>query len=129
MNLDLLYKTPKCTTCTKLGENLKSIIPFTKFSPIKTSSEPNQESQIDIGGPIFIERDQKMHFLAYLDCFSKLRLSEVCEHGNSKSTQKYLENYFLLDGVQRVNRYDQARCQIGDQISNFFEKQNVKRLI
>ena len=53
MHRELIVKASECKPCTAIGKNLKSIIPAEQFTPCV---EPNQEIQIDFGGPIFDEK-------------------------------------------------------------------------
>ena len=46
-NRDFTNKSKTCRPCTEFGKNLKSIIPKTKWSPLKPCVEPNEEIQID----------------------------------------------------------------------------------
>ena len=121
---DLLTKTAKRTPC-KIGKNLKPVIPSTKCNPIKPCSEPNEEIQLDFEGPIYNERNHEVYFLAFIERFSKFLSVEVCQHANANSIQKFLRNYILLQGVPRRIHFDQARCQIGKQISNFYKQHNI----
>ena len=51
INRDLINKSKTCRPCTEFGKNLKSIIPKTKWSSLKPCVEPNEEIQIEFGGP------------------------------------------------------------------------------
>ena len=50
---DILVKASECKACTEIGKNLKSVIPHRKWTPLPKCSEPNDEIQIDFGGPNF----------------------------------------------------------------------------
>ena len=70
MNREFIVKATECKPCTVIGKNLKSVIPATKFYPHVPRVEPNQEIQIDFGGPIFDEKGNEGYFLAAIDRFS-----------------------------------------------------------
>ena len=53
MHRDIATKTAKCNPCVKIGKNLKPIIPAKKWAPLKLCKVPNEEIQIDFGGPIY----------------------------------------------------------------------------
>ena len=71
INRDLLNKSKTCRLCTEFGKNLKSIIPKTKRSQLKPCVEPNEEIQIDFGGPLIDGQGREVYFLACIDRFSK----------------------------------------------------------
>ena len=55
MYRDIITKTAKCNPCVKIGQNLKSIIPANRWALLKLCKVPNEEIQIDFGGPIYNE--------------------------------------------------------------------------
>ena len=71
MHRELIVKATECKPCTVIGRNLKSVIPAKQFHPHIQCVEPNQEIQIDFGGPIFDEKGNEIYFLAAMDRFSK----------------------------------------------------------
>ena len=71
MHREILNKAAQCKPCTNTGKNLKPIVPESKWKPLLNCSEPNEEIQIDFGGPITNEKDQDIHFFACIDRFSK----------------------------------------------------------
>ena len=75
LNREIIVKETECKPCTAIGKNLKSVIPAKQFKPhvepFIPCVEPNQEMQIDFGGPIFDEKGNEIYFLAAIDRFSK----------------------------------------------------------
>ena len=71
MHREILKKAAQCKPCTEIGKNLKPVIPASKWQPLQNCSEPNEEFQLDNRGPITSEKDQDIHFLEYIDRFSK----------------------------------------------------------
>ena len=63
MHRDLLSKTAKCNPCVKIGQNLKSINSSSKWAPFKLCKVPNEDIQLDFGGPIYNEKNQEVYFL------------------------------------------------------------------
>ena len=59
MHREILAKTSDCVPCTDIGKILKPIIPKSKWHPHKLRHEPNEENQIDFGGPILNKRKVK----------------------------------------------------------------------
>ena len=82
-------------------------------------SEPNEEIQINFGGPITNEKDQDIHFLACTDRFSKYPTVEKFEKANGLNVIKFLDDYIHIHGVPRNIRLDQARCLIGYKVKNY----------
>ena len=60
MHRDIATKTAKCKPCVKIGKNLKSILPTNKWAPLKLCKVPNEEIQIESGGPIYNEKNQEI---------------------------------------------------------------------
>ena len=58
---DILAKTSDCKACTEIGKNLNPVIPHSKWSPLPKCIEPNDENQIDFGGPIINEKGIKQY--------------------------------------------------------------------
>ena len=71
MHREILAKTADCVPCTNIGKNLKPIIPKSKWHPHKACQEPNEEIQIDFGGPIINDQDKDVYFLTCIDRYSK----------------------------------------------------------
>ena len=105
---------------------MKSVIPANKWAPLKLCEVPNEEIQIDFGGPIYNEKNQEIYFLACIDLFSKFPTAEVFERLNADNILKFLQEYVLLHGIPRSIRLDQARCQTGQQITAFCSQNNIQ---
>ena len=82
------YKDVICNPCVKIGKNLKSIIPANKWAPLKLCKVPNEDIQIDIGGPIYNEKNQEIYFLACIDRFSKFPTAEVFARANADNNNE-----------------------------------------
>ena len=119
MHREILNKAAQCKPCTDTGKNLKPVIPASKWKPLLPCTEPNEEIQIDFGGPITNEKDQDIHFLACIDRFSKYPSVEVFDKANGRNVIKFLDDYIQIHGVPRNIRLDQARCLIGYKVKNF----------
>ena len=126
MHRDIATKTAKCNPCVKIGENLKPIIPANKWAPLKLCKVPNEEIQIDFGGPIYNEKNREIYFLACIDRFSKFPTAEVFDRGNADNILKFFQEYVLLHRIPRAIRLNQARCQTGQQIKAFCSQNNIQ---
>ena len=69
MHREFFNKAVQCKTCTDIGKNFKHVVSASKWQPLLNCSEPNEEIQIDFGGPITNEKDQGIYFLACIDRF------------------------------------------------------------
>ena len=88
-------------------------------------SEPNEEIQINFGGPIKNEKDQDIYFLPCIDHFSKFPTVEVLDKANGLNVIKFLDDYIHIHGVPRNVRLDQARCLIGYKVKNYCKQHNI----
>ena len=128
MHREILNKEAQCKPCTDIGKNLKPVVPESKWKPLLNWSEPNEEIQIDFGGPITNEKDQDFYFLACIDRFSKFPTVEVFEEANGPNILKFLDDYSHIHGVSRNIRLDQARCLIGNRVKTFCKQHNINIL-
>ena len=125
MHRELIVKSTECKPCTVIGKNLKSIIPANHFAPHLPCVEPNQEIQIDFGGPFFDEKGTEVYFLAAIDRFSKYPTAYIYDKANGPNVLKFLDMYVENHGIPRSVRLDQAKCLIGHQVKTFCNKNNI----
>ena len=126
MHRELIVKSTECKPCTVIGKNLKSVIPTKQFTPHIPCIEPNQEIQIDFGGPIFDEKGNEVYFLAAIDRFSKYPTAYIYDKANGPNVLKFLDLYIDTHGIPRSIRLDQAKCLIGHQVKTFCNKNNIE---
>ena len=125
MHREILNKAAQCKPCTNIGKNLKPVLPASKWKPLLNCSEPNEEIQIDFGGPITNEKDQDIHFLAYIERFSKYSTVEVFEKANGPNVIKFLHEHIHIHGVPRNIRLNQALCLNGYKVKHFCEQYDI----
>ena len=77
MHREILAKASDCVPCTDIGNNLKPIIPKSKWYPHKACQEPNEEIQIDFGGPITNEKNKDIFFWHALTVIRSIRQLEI----------------------------------------------------
>ena len=70
-NRELIVKASECKFCRVIDKNPKSVFSAMQFRLQVPCVEPNQEIQIDFGGPIFNDKGSEVYFLAAIDRFSK----------------------------------------------------------
>ena len=88
-------------------------------------SEPNEEIQLDFGGPITSEKYQDIQFLACIDHFSKYPTVEVFEQPNGPGVITFLDEYIQINLVPLNIRLNQARCLIGYNVNNFCKQNSI----
>ena len=128
MHKEILAKSSDCVPCTDIGKNLKLIIPKSKWHPHKLCHEPNEEYQINYGGPILNEKDKQIYFLTCIDRYSKHHRVEIFEKGNGTNVVKFLREYAHNHGIPRIIRLDQATCLVSKQVTNYCNESNINIL-
>ena len=63
MHREVLAKTCDCVPFTEIGNNLKPIVPKSKWHLLKACQKPNEEIQIEFGGQIINDQDRDVYFL------------------------------------------------------------------
>ena len=126
INRDLINKAKTCRPCSEFGKNLKSMIPKTKWSPMKPCVEPNEEIQIDFGGPKVDGQGRERYFLACIDRFSKFPSLKLYNNANAINVEHFLNKYMSIHGVPRSIRMDQARCQKGNIIRDLCNRNKIR---
>ena len=73
---DILAKTSECKACTEIGKNSKSVIPHCKWAPLPKCVEPNDEIQMDFGGPILNEMGIEQYSITSVGRYSQYPTAE-----------------------------------------------------
>ena len=116
MHKEILAKTSDCVPCTDIGKNLKPIIPKSNWHPHKLCQEPNEEIQINFGGPVLNAKDKEIYFLICIDRYSKYLTVEIFGKSNGTNVVKFLRAYAYNHGSPRTILLDQATCLVGKQV-------------
>ena len=125
MHRELIVEATECKPCIVIGKKLKSVIPAKKFHPYIPCVEPNQEIQIDFGGPIFDEKGNEIDFLAAIDRFSKYPSACIYDKANGPKVSIFLDMYIGNHAIPRSIRLDQAKCLVGNQVKTLCSKNNI----
>ena len=120
----MINKSKTSRLCTELGKNLKSIIPRSHWAPLPSCSEPNEEIQLDFGGPIIDGQGRELYFLACIDRFSKFPTLKLVTKGNGPKIEMFLTKYIFQHGVPQNIRLDQARCLKGNKVKHICARHN-----
>ena len=125
MHREILAKTFDCVPCTDIGKNLKPIIPKSKWHPHILCQEPNEEIQIDFGGPILNEKGKEIYFLTCIDRYSMYPTIDIFEKANRTNVVKFLRENAYDHGIPRTIRLDQATCLAGKQVASYCNENNI----
>ena len=125
MHREILAKTSDCAPCTDIGKNLKPIIPKSKWHPHIACQEPNEEIQIDFGGPIINDKDKDIYFLTCIDRYSKYPTVRIFDNANGVNVVKFLRDYAYTHGIPRTIRLEQATCLVGKEVTNYCNENNI----
>ena len=101
------------------------MIPHRKWTPLPKCSEPNDEIQLDFGGPILNEKGIEQYFITSIDRYSKYPTVEIVNNASGPNVIKFLNNYIYQHGVPRTIRLDQARCFTGKKFEIFCTENNI----
>ena len=93
---DILAKAIECKACTEIGKNLKSLISHRKWAPLPKCREPNDEKQIDFGGPILNENGIEQYFITSIDRYSKYPTAEIVNNASGPNVLKFLNKYIYI---------------------------------
>ena len=72
---------------------MKSIIPAKQFNPHRPLNQPNQEIQIDFGGPIIDGLEYDFLFPTAKYSFSKYPTAEVSDKANGLRIIRFLDTF------------------------------------
>ena len=125
MHRENLTKTSDCVPCTEIGKNLKHIVPKSKWHPHKACQKPNEEIQIEFGGPIINDKDKDIYFLTCIDRYSKYPTVRIFDNANGVNVVKFLRDYAYTHGIPRTIRLNQATCLVGKQVTNYCKENNI----
>ena len=84
--------------------------------------EPNDEIEIDFGGPILNEKGIEQYFITSVDRYSKNQTAEIINKASGTNVIKFLNNYIYNHGVPRTIRLKQARWFTGKKFEHFVQK-------
>ena len=93
---DILAKASECKPCTEIGKNPKSVISHRKSAPLPKCIEPNDEIQIDFGGPILNEKGIEQYFITSIDRYSKYTTAEIVNNASSPIVIKFLNKNIYI---------------------------------
>ena len=60
MHRALLSKTAKCNLCVKIGKNLESITPSSKWASLKLCKFRNEDVQLGFDAPLYNEKNPEI---------------------------------------------------------------------
>ena len=121
-------KQRECIPCRNVGKNLKTQIPKTDKSEIKTN-EPGQELQLDFTGELISDKLQsRPKNLVAVDHFSKWTTAKICQNTETKTVTKFLEQHFNLHGVPKKIRTDNDTAFTSKEFKDFCNQYKIERI-
>ena len=105
----------KCETCIPCKMSAKSIkpnLPQTEKNSLPPLSNPNEEVQLEFSGPI-TENNRRFYILLSIDQFSNWPAASYCTSTDGETAVRFLEQYFLLNGIPKTIRTDKATAFTG----------------
>ena len=100
--------------------------PHCKWAPLPNCVEPNDEIQIDFGGPKRNEKGIEQYFISSVDRKSKYPTAETINNASRTNVIKLLNKYIYNHGVPRTIRLGQARYFKGKKFETFCTENNIK---
>ena len=88
------------------------MISHRKWAALPKCIEPNDEIQIDFGGPILNEKCIEQYFITSIDRYSKYPTAEILNNASGPNVIKFLNKYIYQHGVPRAIRLDQAKITL-----------------
>ena len=101
------------------------MFPHCKWTPLPKWIEPNDEIQIDFGGPIINEKGKEQYFIINVDRYSKYPIAEIVSNASGTNVIKFLNNYIYNHGVPKTITLDQARCFTRKKFEKFSTESNI----
>ena len=72
------------------------MISIRKWAPLPKCSEPNDEIQIDFGGPILNENGIEQYIITSIDRYSKYHTAEIVNNASGPNVLKFLNKYIYI---------------------------------
>ena len=91
----------------------------------KKCVQPNDEIQIDFGGPILNEKGIEQYFITSVDRYSKYPTAEIMNNASGTNVIKLLKKFIYSHGVPRTVRLDQDRCFTGKKFETFGTENSI----
>ena len=107
------------------SKNIKSNIPSTETNHLSRLDNPNEESQLDLIGPITVD-NRRFHILLSMDRFSKWPATSFCTSTDGETATKFLEQFIQSNGVPKTIRIDKATAFRGRLFRDFCKKHHIK---
>ena len=72
------------------------MIPHREVAPLPKCVEPNDEIQIDFGGPIINEKGLEQFFITNVDRYSKYPTAKIVNNASGTNVMKFLNIYIYI---------------------------------
>ena len=125
---EIREKAENCPSCRESGKNLVTQLPSTEKNKLEILSEPNQEIQLALAGPIKSKTRGNVYVLVAVDRFSKWPTAQNCKNTDSRTTLKVLTKYCSDNGTPRSIRTDNCSCFNSNEFKEFCNREKIKRI-
>ena len=124
MDSDSWRKVTERVGCYQAGKNIKTTLLKTENTKLKEPSQPNEEIQLDINGPIE-GPGPKRWLLVGVERFSKWLVASVVGSTSSKIAVKFMESYISTYGIPEKILTNQRTAFTGREFKNFCGRLNI----
>ena len=127
---DIVAQAQACRHCTEKGKNLKPLIPKSQLGQLPVLSEPNEEVQMDLAGPIpFKDIVQSNYISVTVDRLSRYPHAETYNNCDTKTAIDYLDSYCKTHGIPRSIRCDQAQAFKAREFEIYCKIKNINLIL
>ena len=120
-------KAENCPSCRTAGKNLKTQIPQSETKRLEILTEPGQEIQLDVAGPIKSKSRGNVYILVAIDRFSKWPTAQTCKNTDSQTVIKFLIKYCTDNGTPQTIRTDNGSCFKSKNFKDYCKGENITR--
>ena len=117
LHREIRKKAKNCPSCRVSGKNLKTQLPSAERNKLEIVFEPNQEIQLDFGGP----KNQRLtvYVLVAVDRFSKWPTAQICRNTDTRTVLEFLTKYCSNIGTPRRIRTGNGSCFKSNEFEEF----------
>ena len=105
-------KCETCINCKMSGKSVKPKLPQTEKNSLPPLSNPNEEIQLDLIGPI-TENNRRFYNLLSIDRFSEWPAASYCTSTDGETAVRFLEQDIRLKGKPKTIRTDKGHRNRG----------------
>ena len=128
LHREIREKAEICPSCRAAGKNLITQLPQSEINRLKTLTEPSQEIQLDFVDPINAKSRGNIKILVAIDRFNKWPTAQICENTASRTVIEFLIKFCTDNRTSRTIRTNNGSCFESQEIKDYCNCENIKRL-